>query len=138
MTRSEPLKKNDNMCIEERNDNVARRHLGYERLDDSSLVPYASEILRIACLLNNHFHPVRRMTSKVRVGAKWKRTFEKKAKTPYQRVLERDDVSDAIKEKLRAEHITLNPLALKRDLDRLKEVLRKKRTALLAKKRAGQ
>ena len=138
MTRSEPLKKNDNMCIEERNDNVARRHLGYERLDDASLVPCASEILRIACLINNHFRPVRRMISKVRIGAKWKRTFEKTAKTPYQRVLERDDISDTVKKKLRAEHATLNPLALKRDLDRLKEVLRKKRTALLAKKRAGR
>lgn len=131
MTRSEPSKKNDNMCIEERNDTVARRHLGYERMDDVSLVPYASEVLRISCLLNNHFRPVRRMVSKVRIGARWKRTFEKRAKTPYERVLERDDVSDEDKENLRAVHATQNPLALKRELDRLKEVLRKKRAALL-------
>lgn len=126
MTRSEPYKKNDNMCIEERNNSIARRHLGYARLDDASLVPVASEILRIACLMNNHFRPVRRLVSKVRIGAKWKRTFEKKAKTPYQRILERTDISKTIKKNLRDHHITLNPLELKKQLDILKEELGKK------------
>ena len=125
MTRSEPYKKNDNMCIEERNNSIARRHLGYARMDDLSLVPYASEILHIACLLHNHFRPVRRMVSKVRIGAKWKRTLEKTAKTPCQRVLESPDVSEECKKKLRTAHATLNPLDIKRRLDRLKAELGK-------------
>jgi hypothetical protein len=83
MTRSEPYKKNDNMCIEERNNSIARKHLGYVRLDNPLFVSLASEILRVSCLLHNHFRPVRRMISKERVGSKWKRTFEKSAKTPY-------------------------------------------------------
>jgi len=126
MTRSEPYKKNDNMCIEERNNSIARKHLRYVRLDDQSLVPLTSEILRIACLLSNHFRPVRRMTNKVRNGAKWKRTFEKKSMAPYQRVLERKDVSEDIKKALRAKHETLNPLELKRKLDILKSELGQK------------
>jgi len=123
MTRSEPYKKNDNMCIEERNNSVVRKHLGYARIDDESLVTLAGEILRIACLLHNHFRPVRRMISKVRIGARWKRKFEKMAQTPYRRVLERDDVPEKDKAVLRAAHLTLNPLDLKRDLDMLKEKL---------------
>lgn len=138
MTRSEPYKKNDNMCIEERNNSIARKHLGYARMDDSSLVPLASEILKMACLLSNHFRPVRRMTDKVRIGAKWKRTFEKKSMTPYQRVLERKDIGDDIKKALRAEHKTLNPLELKRKLDILKVELGKKLEDLKKKKIAGQ
>jgi hypothetical protein len=126
MTRSEPYKKNDNMCIEERNNSIARKHLGYVRLDDSSLVAISSEILRIACLLHNHFRPVRRLVSKERVGAKWIRTFEKKAKTPYLRVLEQTDVSKKLKEKLQAEHEAFNPLELKRKLDKLKTELGQK------------
>lgn len=138
MTRSEPYKKNDNMCIEERNNSVARKHLGYARMADPSLVSLASEILKTACLLFNHFRPVRRMTDKVRIGAKWKRTFEKKSKTPYERVSERKDVSDDIKKALRAEHETLNPLELKRKLDILKAELGRKLEDLKKKKIAGR
>ena len=123
MTRSEPYKKNDNMCIEERNNSIARKHLGYVRLDDQSLIPLSKEILRVACLLQNHFRPVRRMVSKVRIGSQWKRTFEKASKTSYERTLESCSVSEENKESLRIAHTKLNPLALKRELDILKEKL---------------
>jgi len=126
MTRSEPNKKNDNMCIEERNNNIVRKHLGYHRLDDVSFVPLASEILRVACLLHNHFLPVRRMTSKVRIGAQWKRTFEKEARTPYERTMRDTSISEETKVTLRRVHDSLNPLHLRRELDRLKETLMKK------------
>jgi len=127
MTRSEPYKKNDNMCIEERNGSVVRRHLGHARLDDESLVEVTSEIMRTACLLHNHFKGVRRMISKIRTDSGvWKRKFESVGKTPYKRVMERDDVSRKDKAKLKVEHDSLNPLQLKRDLDKLKVELRKK------------
>ena len=123
MTRSEPYKKNDSMCIEERNNSIVRKHLGYARYDDASLVPLASDILRIACLLHNHFRPVRRMLSKVRIDSQWKRTFEKTSRTPYQRVLEHASITETEKSTLRVVHSKLNPLALKRELDMLKEKL---------------
>lgn len=126
MTRSEPYKKNDNMCIEERNNSIARKHLGYTRIDDQLLIPLTREIVRIACLLHNHFRPVRRMTHKVRYGSRWKRTFKKKSKTPYQRVLERNDIQDEQKIQLQAVHETLNPLELKKNLDTLKAQLNRK------------
>ena len=137
MTRSEPDKKNDNMCIEERNNSIARKHLGYVRLDEILLVPIVQEILRVACLLHNHFRPVRRMVSKVRVGSQWKRTFEKEAKAPYLRVLEHEKVSKKHKAALRAEHEKLNPLVLKRELDILKEKLGKALSEV-TKKRAAR
>jgi hypothetical protein len=120
LTRSEPYKKNDNMCIEERNNSIARKHLGYARLDRSEYAVIAADILRVACALHNHFRPVRRMVSKVREGACWKRVFEKEALTPYERVLRSDHVTDEDKQKLRAVHATLNPLALRRELATLK------------------
>jgi hypothetical protein len=123
LTRSEPYKKNDNMCIEERNNSIARKHLGYARLDRSEYVAIAAEILRVACELHNHFRPVRRMVSKAREGAKWKRVFEKEALAPYERVQRSDKVSAENKEKLRAVHAALNPLALRRELARLKTEL---------------
>jgi hypothetical protein len=128
MTRSEPNKKNDNMCIEERNNSIVRKHLGYSRFDALSCAPLVSEILRVACLLHNHFLPVRRMTQKIRIGAKWKRTFEKEALTPYERTLRDASISEETKVTLRSVHDALNPLHLRRELDRLKEELMNKHT----------
>lgn len=112
LSRSEPYKKNDNMCVEERNGHVIRRYLGWERLDDITLLPLVNEFCDTVTLYVNHWKAVRRMASKERVGAKYKRTYEKRAMTPYDRVMTREDVSADAKEKLRKEHNTLNPLLL--------------------------
>lgn len=126
MTRSEPYKKNDNMCIEERNDTISRTHLGYARMDSKDYVSLAQDILHTASLLHNHFRPVRRMKSKTRVGSKWKRVYEKVAVTPYERVLKHKEVSDVDKKKLQTEHESLKVLQLERELVRLKQQLRDK------------
>ena len=120
MTRSEPNKKNDNMCIEERNNTIPRRHVGYARLDNESFALLVSEILKTACLIHNHFRPVRRMLTKERRGATWHRTFKKISKTPYARVLEQTTIPQVMKNTLKKEYESLNPLELKRKLDKLK------------------
>jgi len=121
ITRSEPGKKNDNMVVEERNGHMVRDELGYTRLDVFEVVAAMNEFYEKLCLYRNHFIPVKRTTSKERVGSKIKRTRETCAKTPYQRVLEHPDIPEAVKEKLRAEHATLNPLLLKREIDMLRK-----------------
>lgn len=123
MSRSEPSKKNDNMYVEERNGHVVRRYLGYRRFDCPRVVPLMNDFYRVLGLYLNHFKAVRRQLSKERVGSKYVRKYEKVAKTPYQRVLEHPAVEIIVKEKLKQEHATLNPLLLKREMDRLLEVL---------------
>ncbi len=81
LTRSEPGKKNDNMYVEERNGHVVRKYLGYTRLDVRSVVPLVNELYDILEVYLNHFIPVRRTLSKERIGAKYRRTYEKKAHT---------------------------------------------------------
>jgi hypothetical protein len=61
----------------------------------------------------------RRIVAKERVGARWKVTREKVAKTPYQRVLERPDVSGEVKAKLREEHARLDPAQMRDKIDQL-------------------
>ncbi|HEY4488790.1 MAG TPA: hypothetical protein VJB97_04700 [Candidatus Paceibacterota bacterium] len=119
MSRSEPGKKNDNMYVEERNGHVVRKYLGYRRFDCPDVVPLMNDFYRVMGLYLNHFKAVRRQIEKVRVGAKYVRKYEKVAKTPYQRVLEHPAVDTSIKAKLRMEHTALNPLILKREMDRL-------------------
>jgi len=59
----------------------------------------------------------RRTVSKEKIGSKWKIRREEKALTPYQRVLEREDIPEQVKAKLRREHEALSPLVLRREID---------------------
>lgn len=119
LTRSESNHKNDNMFVEERNGHVVRRYLGYDRLDKLELVPLLNDFYDVLCLYLNHFKNVRRQLEKTKIGSKYVRQYESVAKTPYQRVLERDDVFEDVKQRLIEEHATLNPLVLKRQIDTL-------------------
>ena len=52
-----------------------------------------------------------------------KHIYEKIPKTPYQRILEHKEVLEENKKKLRDEHAKLNPLILKKEMEkRLKKV----------------
>ncbi len=126
LARSEPNKKNDNCFVEERNGHVVRKYLGYTRFDCIEVVDLVNELYDELALYLNHFQAVRRTLSSERVGAKYRRVYEKNGKTPCQRMLERDDVSEEVKEKLTAEHKQLNPLVLKRKIDTLTTLIMKK------------
>jgi hypothetical protein len=113
MTRSRPYHKNDNCFVEERNGHVVRIFVGFERFDAFEVVEALNCLYDVLTPYLNHFVANRRIVSKIREGARWKVAREKISKTPYQRVLERIDVSDEIKEKLRAEHATLDPKTMR-------------------------
>jgi hypothetical protein len=121
LSRSEPNKKNDNMYVEERNGHVVRRFLGWQRLDNPDVVPLMNELYDLLAVYLNHFKAVKRIESKDKVGSKYVRKYEKKAKTPYQRMLAHESVPEVVKETLRAEHAKHNPLLLKRKIDTLVE-----------------
>lgn len=113
MTRSRPYHKNDNCFVEERNGHVVRTFVGFERFDAFEVVEALNCLYDVLTPYLNHFVANRRIVSKTREGARWKVVREKISKTPYQRVLERADVSDETKEKLRTEHATLDPKAMR-------------------------
>jgi hypothetical protein len=119
LSRSRPNRKNDNMFVEERNGHVVRRHVGYQRLDCSEVVPVLNKLYDVLVPYLLHFVAVRRQTQRVRIKSKYQRQYEKKAKTPYQRILEHPKVSKAVKDKLKREHVKLNPLVLKKEIERL-------------------
>lgn len=118
-SRSEPNRKNDNMYVEERNGHVVRKFLGYQRFDEPMIVTIINELYDVLELYLNHFKAVRRQTSKERVGAKYVRKYEKTAMTPYERVLGHKATTEETKARLREEHEKLNPLRLKRRIDKL-------------------
>lgn len=123
LTRSRPNHKNDNCFVEERNGHVVRRWVGYTRFDAREVVDALNDLYDVLTPFLNHFVASKRTVSKERVGAKWIIKREKIALTPYQRVLARTDVSDEVKEKLKKEHAALNPLLLKREIDRRRKIV---------------
>jgi hypothetical protein len=118
LTRSRPNHKNDNCFVEERNGHVIRRWVGYTRLDASATVDSLNAVYDLLTPYLNHFVASKRTVSKDRLGARWQIRREQQAQTPYQRLLQRHDVSAEVKAKLTREHDDLNPLRLKREIDR--------------------
>ncbi len=122
LTRSRPNKKNDNAYVEERNGHIVRKYVGYVRLDCREAVGALDSLFVVLNIYTNHFIASRKTIDNVRVGAKYKRTYEK-AQTPYQRVLNHPKISDEVKEKLRAEHVKLNPAVLLKEIEKLRSNL---------------
>jgi len=123
MSRSRPNHKNDNANVEERNGHIVRKYIGYVKLDCKETVDRLNDVYEILNLYLNHFVASRRILEKYEVNGKWKKKYEKIAKTPYQRVLENEHISNEVKEKLKQEHKKLNPLVMKKEIDRRKKIL---------------
>ena len=118
MTRSRPYHKDDNAYVEQKNGHVVRRFLGYSRLDAHGVVEAMNELYDVLDVYLNHFVASRKLLEKTRDGAKYKKKYDK-GQTPYQRVLAHTDIPDDVKAALKQEHKSLNPLLLKREIDRL-------------------
>jgi len=118
MTRSRPNHSNDNMCVEERNGHVVRKNVGYIRIDCSEAVVVLNEYYDNLCLLSNHFIAVRRTKDKVRINSRYQRKYEK-AKTPYQMVMESDEILEKQKRKLEKIHNSLNMFELQNNMEKL-------------------
>jgi hypothetical protein len=122
-TRSRPYRKNDNAHVEQKNYTHVRQWFGYERHDNPEVVPLINALCKGALgQLLNLFLPNLKLESKRREGSRTIRVYGPAA-TPLQRVLQRAEVSAEKKAQLRRLHASLNPFALKREVDlRLKEI----------------
>ena len=118
LTRSRPHRKNDNCFVEERNGHIVRKWVGYTRFGEPEVVAALNRLYDVLTPYQNHFIASRRIVAKERIGARWKVTREQRSLTPYKRVIMRTDVSNEVKSRLKLVHKNLNPLVLKREIDR--------------------
>ena len=113
-TRSRPYKKNDNAHIEEKNWSIIRQYLGYNRFEQVELVDELNQIYSSEWrLLMNFFRPSSKLQEKIRIEGKVKKVYDT-PKTPYQRLLESNKISDFEKEKLKSQFVKLNPFKLQK------------------------
>jgi hypothetical protein len=125
LSRSRPSKKNDNCYVEQRNLVVVRKYIGYERYDCQEAVDVMNELYEVLRLYINFFQPTYKLVGKEKrvktvdgkqAAKPYKRIYDK-VRTPYARVLEREDVGQSVKERLTKQYESLNPKVLR---DRIK------------------
>ncbi len=121
-TRGRVGRKNDNPFVEGKNWSVVRRLVGYLRYDTPHQVDQLNALYAVYRLYVNHFLPVTKLIGKVHDGHRSKKLFDA-PKTPYQRVLDSAQVSDAEKTALRAIHARLDVVELKRQIDQMMDEL---------------
>jgi hypothetical protein len=116
-TRGRPYAKNDNAHIEQKNWTHVRKIFGYKRRETEKELELMNDLYRNEIrLYQNFFMASVKLIDKKRVGRngeKIKRIYDR-AKTPYQRVLECDQVSEETKTKLKEQYSQQNPADLRR------------------------
>jgi len=123
-TRSRAYKKNDNAHVEEKNWSQIRQYLGYQRFEKEHLVEKLNNLY-----INewndyfNFFMPSVKLVDKYREGSKIIKKYDK-PKTPFQRILESENVSNKTKKRLQHYFQNLNPFDIqKRMTTKIKTII---------------
>ena len=69
-SRSRPYKKNDNCFVEQKNDSVVRRVVGYYRFEGEQSLRLMQELYEVYGCLVNYFFPSMKIISKERIDKK--------------------------------------------------------------------
>ena len=121
-TRSRPYKKNDNCFVEQRNNSVVRRCVGYYRFDTPEQLTLLNSLYQDLRLYTNFFLPVMRLKEKLRTGSHLTRHYDA-PRTPYKRLLEHPDLPQVCKDALQTQYARLNIVTLKRQINQLQAQL---------------
>ena len=131
LSRSRPLKKNDNCWVEQKNRTHVRNLLGYHRLTGELQRRLIAELYWAWTQWRNFFQPVMRLSEKVRIGSKVHRRYDATA-TPYQRLLASGQLGLLAGHSLERQYNLLNPIQLMQIIqqkqDQLFRILRKNTT----------
>jgi hypothetical protein len=111
-TRARSYRKNDQACVEQKNGSAVRHLVGYRRLEGMAAADTLSRLYASSRLFVNFFQPSFKPAEKKRVGARVSKRYHA-PETPCARLLQSDSIPDAMKERLRAIAVTLDPLRLR-------------------------
>jgi hypothetical protein len=116
MTRGRPGAKNDCPHVEQKNHTHVRLLLGWQRIEDPSLIKVINEMYEAANLLTNFFCANRHMVFKERRGSKYYKKYDN-ATTPCDRLLASENVTELQKTWLTEFRLNLDPYQLRRLID---------------------
>lgn len=117
LTRGRPSHKNDNPYAEQKNWFRVRQILGYQRIEDESLIPTINLLYRSCSLYSHFFCPSQKLLTKEKIGSRYIRKYEKLPQTPYQRLMDSPHLFEPQKTHLTEVFCNLNPYSLKKLID---------------------
>jgi hypothetical protein len=110
-TRSRSYKKNDSCHVEQKNGNVVRRLVGYDRYVSQAAFECLGRVYSLVRMYINFLQPTMKLMTKTRHGAKVYKIYDT-AQTPYQRLLQSGVLAEGKKAELAASYRGLNPVLL--------------------------
>jgi len=115
-TRSRAYKKNDSCHVEQKNGNIVRRLVGYDRYTSKAAYQCLERVYSLVRLYTNFFQPTMKLQAKTRHGARVHKVYDT-ARTPYQRLLEAGVLTEAKQQELAATYHGLNPVLLLKQIN---------------------
>jgi len=116
LTRGRPYRKNDQAWVEQRNWQVVRRLVGYDRFRSHAAHAHLRRLSAAVRLSVHFFQPIAKLIDKERRGAKVVKRYDP-AQTPYQRLVPSGVLSATQQEGLDRLVHRLNPVALRARID---------------------
>jgi hypothetical protein len=117
-TRSRAYHKDDNAHIEQKNWTHVRQWLGYDRLDNPSVIPLLNNLYTKEWrIFHNYFCPSVKLTAKERIASKTIKHYDS-PKTPYQRIIDSPHILDSAKLYLSKQLENHNPFLLRENMDK--------------------
>lgn len=130
LSRSRPYQKNDNAHVEQKNGDKVRKLVGYWRYDTDEELELLNQLYEKSDPLDNFFIPGAKLKDKVRdTQGRVIRRIHDKPKTPYQRLMESDQVLQKTKQKLNSVYQRLDMIKLRGEINRILEKLYKLQSA---------
>jgi len=114
-TRSRAYKKNDQAWVEQKNGAIVRRLVGYGRLSGTAATKALAQLYASSRLYINFFQPSFKLKSKTRDGARVHKVYFTPA-TPCDRLLAHVSVGPAIRQRLKAQFMSLDPVRLLQEI----------------------
>jgi hypothetical protein len=115
-TRSRSHKKNDNCFVEQKNDKCVREYIGYNRLTTNDDLACLNAVYRSLEPLLDFFMPTMKLLSKEKVGSKETKKYDE-ARSPYQRLMESEELDKSVKDSLTKLCALYNPVILQHDVN---------------------
>src|SRR5229473_3140519 len=121
-TRGRPRRSTDQCYVEQKNGQIVRQVVGYDRFTGELAYRQLTELYRALRVYVNCFQPSMKLQTKQREGSKVRRTYDQ-AQTPMQRLLASDAVPPNKQQELLRITQALDPLRLLRQLEQLQKAL---------------
>jgi hypothetical protein len=115
LSRGRPYRKNDQAYAEQRNWQVVRCQVGYDRYSTQQAYKVMERLYRRVVWYFNFFQPVSKIVSTERAGAKVTRKYDQ-AQTPYQRLVASKVLDETQRGNLERLYRSLNPVTLRQDI----------------------